>query len=63
MDACLESLLAALGELPTARGIYLLANGCTDRTEAVVTAYAPYQVPGARPPARPRPTRWRNSLA
>lgn len=40
IGACLDSLLAALAELPRSLGIHVLANGCTDRTEAVVAAYA-----------------------
>ena len=39
IGACLDSLLPALAELPQNRGIHVLANGCTDRTEAVVSAY------------------------
>jgi glycosyltransferase involved in cell wall biosynthesis len=41
--ACLDSLLADPALLPLARGIHVLANGCTDRTEAVVAAYASRQ--------------------
>ena len=40
IGACLDSLLPALADLPGALGIDVLANGCTDRTEAVVAAYA-----------------------
>ena len=45
IGACLDSLLPALAELPRCRGIHVLANGCTDRTEAVVAAYAEHHGP------------------
>jgi hypothetical protein len=43
--ACLDSVVAALAELPCTLGIHVLANGCTDRTEAVVEAYARRHAP------------------